>query len=186
MRQRARVVIAPILVLPLVALGALLAPALVASQAKSTEFTVLNMWFAGERGAISCPGGGDPSPSLMPPWCEPGSRTHVRDRALVGKVTESTDPRIAGAVFTRINLNLDSSTFSGEAWGTYVIEVPERGRWEGIWQGKVHRIDYWTYELVLHGSGEFEGMQIKADGVWPAEDGMGERLTGRILETPRK
>ncbi len=131
-----------------------------------------------QRGIISCPGGGEPSIGLMPPWCPPEGRTKVRDRMLVYQILQTTDDRVSGTVSFRLNMNLDSASFSGPIWGSYLIEVPERGNWEGTWQGTAHSGSFWTYKLVLFGSGEFDGLKIKADGTWKA--GEGDMLNGTI------
>ncbi len=129
------------------------------------------------RGNISCPASGEPSSALMPPWCAEG-RTRVRDRMLVYQIVQSTDDRVSGTVTFRLNMNLDSAMFKGQIWGTYQIEVPGRGVWEGTWEGLAHSATFWTYKVVMFGSGEFEGLMIRADGTWKA--GQGDMLNGTI------
>jgi hypothetical protein len=133
-----------------------------------------------QRGTITCPGGGDALRGLMPPWCPDGSRTKVRDRMLVYQIVETTDPRTFGKVTLRFNLDLDSTTFSGHIWGTYLIEVAGRGSWDGMFEGDVVSDTKWIYRVIMFGSGEFERLQLRADGIWQA--GQGDRLTGYILE----
>ena len=171
--------------------AALLSPAPVHARPQRTEFATVGMGTCDprpacvipQRGTITCPGGGEASPSLMPPWCEAGSRTRVRDRVLVYSVVQSNDSRLpVGSMITfRLNMNLDSDTFSGPIWGTYTVEVPDQGTWEGIWVGQAHSATYWTYQVVLHGTGGLDGLFIRAEGIWRA--GEGDRLTGQIVET---
>lgn len=135
-----------------------------------------------ERGVISCPGAGvEAAPTLLPPWCPAGTRTNVRDRVLKMWTLQATDNRVAGAVTMRVNLNLDTDTFSGHVWGTYVIEVPGRGSWEGMFEGKVNSALMWTYQVTAFGSGEFEGLQLRANGLW--RYGVGDQLSGQISTT---
>jgi len=135
-----------------------------------------------ERGSISCPGAGvEAASTLLQPWCPAGSRTKVRDRVMKMRVIKSTDARVAGVITMRVNMNLDTDSFSGHAWGSYLIEVPDRGSWEGMFEGKVESDMMWTYRLVAFGTGEFEGLQMRADGVW--KYGVGDMLTGKIATT---
>jgi len=180
------------LALALVAV-ALLWPAPVQAQAQRTDFATVARATCDprpacaipQRGTITCPGGGEASPSLMPPWCEAGSRTRVRDRLLVYSVVEANDSRVpvGSTIAFRLNMNLDSDTLSGPIWGTYTIEVPDLGTWEGIWVGRARDNTYWTYHVVLHGTGALDGALIMAEGIWRA--GQGDRLTGQIVETRR-
>jgi hypothetical protein len=98
-------------------------------------------------------------------------------------IVQTTDERVSGDVTMLFNMNLDTDTFQGPFWGTYTIELPDRGAWEGSVEGKAHSPGYWTYKVVLFGSGDFDGLQIRADGVWRA--GQGDRLSGNILQPGR-
>ncbi len=133
-----------------------------------------------ERGDIACPGGGSPSASLFPPWCPPESRTRIRNRVQLGLIASSSDPRISGSTTEVINANLDSA-LTGPAWGTSKYEVPGRGAWEGTAVGEFHGPNSISLRIVLHGSGEFEGMKIMADGIFVR--GQGTTWVGRILDT---
>ena len=163
----------------LVVLAAVSAPA--TAQPNRSEFES-HAWYTAipERGDITCPSGGEPASSLMPPWCV-GDRTKVRDRVLTGFIDSTSDERVAGTIRVVMNMNLDAS-YQGPAWGTYEIEVPGRGAWEGTWQGKFHGGSLGTYRLVAHGSGEFEGLELRAVIVWQA--GQGESSTGEIFGAP--
>lgn len=168
----------------------LLAPATPMAQRQVAEFqtlaknvcTPLPMCALPQRGTITCPGAGaEALPGLLPPWCPAGSRTKVRDRMLNFGVVQTTDDRVQGAITMRFNINLDTDTFSGHIWGTYLLEVPGRGSWEGMFEGKVNSATMWTYRVVAFGTGEFEGLQLRADGLW--KYGFGDRLTGEISTT---
>ena len=171
---------------------ALLSPGAARAQGERTEFDTLAMAACAplpscaipDRGSIACPGGGESSTSLMPPWCPAGTRTRVRDRVLVYTIVETSERRVSGTITFRLNMNLDSDTFSGPIWGTYKLEVPDQGSWEGTWVGRARTAAYWTYNVVLHGTGELEGLLLRADGVWRA--GKGDRLSGVILDTDRR
>ena len=117
----------------LVVLAAMSAPA--TAQPNRSEFES-HAWYTAipERGAITCPGGGEPASSLLPPWCG-GDRTKVRDRVLTGFIDSTSDERVAGTIRVVMNMNLDAS-YQGPVWGTYEIQVPGRGAWEGTWQGR--------------------------------------------------
>lgn len=178
------------LVLALVA-AALLSPTAVHARPHRTEFatwavatcTPLPTCAVAQRGTITCPGGGEPSSSPMPPWCGPGSRTRVRDRVLILSVVQANDPRVTGTISLHVNMNLDSDTFSGPVWGKYTMEVPDLGTWEGIWVGRVQSATYWTYQVVLHGTEGLDGLFLLAEGRWRAGDG--DRLTGQIVDARR-
>lgn len=162
----------------LVALAVLAVP--LAAQTNRSEFESRALFSAiPEPGEITCPGGGEPLPSMMPPWCV-DARTKVRNRQLTGAFVQTTDERVWGAVEVVMNMNLDSS-FHGPVWGSYAIAVPGRGSWEGIWHGKYEGVGLATYRLVAHGIGELDGLELRAVIVWRA--GKGESWTGEIIET---
>lgn len=62
-----------------------------------------------------------------------------------------------------------------------MIEVPGRGTWEGTWHGRYEGMALHSYRLVAHGSGEFDGLELRAVIVWQA--GKGESWTGEIIDT---
>ena len=168
-----------------------LAPGAALAQRQVTDFQSLAISAActpfpscaiPERGSISCPGAGvEAAPTLLPPWCPAGSRTKVRDRVMKMWVLQSNDERVAGVITMRVNMNLDTDSFSGHAWGSYLIEVPGQGSWEGMFEGTVDSPTMWMYRMVAFGTGEFEGLQMRADGVW--KYGVGDMLTGKIATT---
>jgi hypothetical protein len=121
---------------------------------------------------------GEPLPSLLPPWCG-DARTKVRGRLFTGQF-QTTDDRVSGTMQLVLNMNLDASSH-GPAWGSLMIEVPARGTWEGGYQGKFEGFGVYTYRLVAHGSGEFDGLELRAVVVWQA--GQGESWTGEIIDT---
>lgn len=132
-----------------------------------------------ERGEIWCARGNDASNQLMPPWCAAEGRTKVRGREAVYYIVQSTDNRVIGPVKIVANMNLDSASLAGHVWGTYHIEVPNRGSWDGTWEGEAEGVmTKWTYKVDLLGTGEFEDLKLTADGVWQA--GIGDMLTGEI------
>jgi len=162
----------------LVALVVLAVPA--AAQTNRSEFESRALYYAiPEPGDITCPDGGGPLPSLMPPWCV-DARTKVRNRLLTGAFVQTTDERVWGPVQVVMNMNLDAS-FHGPVWGSYVVALPGRGNWEGTWHGKYEGMSLATYRLVAHGSGEFDGLELRAVIVWRA--GKGESWTGEIIDT---
>lgn len=132
-----------------------------------------------ERGDIACPGGGTPSDSLFPPWCPPDSRTTIRTRVQRCVIFNTSDARISGTMTEVLNANLDAA-FSGPVWGTSRIEVPGRGSWEGNAEGEIHGPSSLSARGVLHGSGEFEGMKLKAEMIFVA--GQGATWVGHILD----
>jgi hypothetical protein len=84
------------------------------------------------RGVIRCLGEGNPAPAdqLVPPYCPAGTWTAARGRVLIMRWATS-DPNTTGYMAYFMNFNLDSNTYSGPWWGTFVLDVPERGTWEG-------------------------------------------------------
>jgi hypothetical protein len=76
--------------------------------------------FAGEAlfnaipktGEINCLGG-KPTGRSSPPFCEPNSKTKVRGRQLTGTI-KTSDPRTTGSISVVINMDLDSSSFTGD------------------------------------------------------------------------
>lgn len=134
-----------------------------------------------ERGEIWCGRGNEGSNQLMAPWCPAEGRTKVRGRELIYYIVQSADDRVSGPVKLVANMNLDSATLTGHVWGTYHIEVPNRGAWDGTWEGEAEGVmSKWVYKVVLVGSGEFEGLKLTADGVWQA--GVGDMLSGEIRQ----
>ncbi len=146
----------------LAALFPLVKPAM--AQSTSVEVTWRSIPTAvAERGDIACPGGGSPSPSIYPPWCPAESRTWIRNRVQLGLIASSSDPRISGSTTEVMNANLDSA-LAGPGWGTSTYQVPGRGAWEGTAVAEFHGPNSISFRIVLHGSGEFEGMKVMADG----------------------
>jgi hypothetical protein len=118
----------------------------------------------------------------------PDGRYHLRG-GVSETLWEATDSRIDGAVslFT-INWNFtfepEPVWFSGPMWGTFVI-TNDGGTWEGSFTGVREENGDSFFHYVGHGSGGYEGMQLR---MW------GERLdpnpylvptswSGYILET---
>jgi hypothetical protein len=135
-----------------------------------------------QRGEISCQGGAPASEKLMPPWCEPGSKTIVRNRELTGTLN-STDLRTSGNVSVIMNMDLDSTSYTGKIWGTFFWTVPDRGGWEGAYEGEYNGQTSVAYRYTGHGTGEFHNMKIEVYAIWAA--GKGERLSGHIIEPDR-
>jgi hypothetical protein len=184
--KRALLLAVPVLTMVVVGL----APATASAQRESWDFETVNKNVCSplpscalpQRGTITCPGAGvEALPGLMPPWCPAGSRTMVRDRMLTFGVVSTNDERVRGGITMKFNMNLDTDTFSGHIWGTYLLEVPGRGSWEGMFEGRVNSASMWTYRVVAFGTGEFVGLQLRADGLWKA--GQGDRLSGQIQST---
>ena len=78
---------------------------------------------------------------------------------------EKVAPFITGPITFAVNCNFDAN-YRGPCWGTFKWEVENVGMWEGTWTAPV--MDLVTYEseisMVGHGTGEFDGKQIKLDG----------------------
>ncbi len=155
----------------------------VMAQSRSIEVTWISVPTAiADRGDIACPGGDSPSPSPYPPWCPSESRTRIRNRVQLGLIATSSDPRISGSTTEVINANLDSA-LAGPGWGTSKYEIPGRGTWEGTAVAEFHGPNSISFRIVLHGSGEFEGMKVMADGIFVR--GQGTTWVERILDTRR-
>lgn len=134
------------------------------------------------RGDISCQGGAPALEKLMPPWCEPGSKTIVRNRELTGTLN-SKDPRTSGNVSVIMDMDLDSTSYTGKIWGTFLWYIPGKGTWEGTYTGEYNGQTSAAYRYTGHGTGDFQGMHIEVYAIWVAVKG--EMLSGHIIEPGR-
>ena len=146
----------------------LLTAGLVAAKAVRTEFS-------GVRYLV---------PDVNP--IEPGTQwnsdevAHMRDRLTAWRV-ETNDPRVFGTKYFVVNFNLQLPEKTGlclakgPMWGTFTL-VPDlyctewdedicvdwTGAWEGTYTGYWDGEGYAYQNYVGHGTGELEGLQIRA------------------------
>ena len=120
---------------------------------------------------------------------DPGTTTHpdgnTHIRGLTALYTrKASDPRVSGGtVRWVINYNLDA-TLNGPIWGSGSWENGG-GSWEDTLQGSINRgTGVGHYDAVWHGSGDFEGLQLKETCVYTGTP-VGS-CTGRILQPNSK
>lgn len=133
------------------------------------------------RGVIRCVGLGNPSPadSDFAPWCPAGTWTTVRGRVLSGK-WETSDPDTTGSMLLFFAFDVDSATFTGPVWGTFILDVPGKGTWEGSFRG-----DYAGQRCVTryvgNGDGRFQGYTLMAESIYEAMGVKPGTVTGWYL-----
>jgi hypothetical protein len=94
-------------------------------------------------------------------------------------IDTASDSRVSGTVRVTMNANLDSE-WTGPTWGTSHTVVGD-GVWDGTWNGTFNFLSgSGDYDAVSHGSGAFDGLQVKEHCVYVY--GVGT-CTGRILDT---
>jgi hypothetical protein len=114
-------------------------------------------------------------------WDSDGVR-HMRDRMGVWGIETNDDDRVSGQKYFVINFNsqLPDKTgrcfIMGPMWGTFIL-VPDiyctgrddkdlciewTGSWEGTYTGNWDGYGYAYQDYVGHGTGELEGLQIRA------------------------
>jgi hypothetical protein len=105
-------------------------------------------------------------------WVSDDGVVHIRDLTVVGPVWGD----IVGQLTVVANINQDTATGDGTAYGTAVLEVESvewgdlSGTFEGRSQWKLAGGLIVTGQFVGHGTGDFEGMHMQAN-FFNAEDG---------------
>ncbi len=84
------------------------------------------------------------------------------------------DPRVSGDVVVTLNVNFQFTAppvmVYGPMWGTFRIDNDD-GYWEGSWVGKRTELEGFSYiRGVLHGHGDYEGLQARAEYVRESPD----------------
>ena len=85
---------------------------------------------------------------------------------------EVDDQRLCGDLVVTINGNFqftESFEMYGPMWGTSVLEN-DGGYWEGSWVGKRTEEGYSYIRCVMHGHGDYEGLQARVDYVRESPD----------------
>ena len=138
------------------------------------------------RGMVRCVGGSNPAPADKdwPPWCPPGTRTAVKARVVVGKWV-SPDPNVSGTMRWYLNFEVDSATFAGDWWGSFLLDVPGKGTWEGWVWGETLGIQM-VYRIVGIGTGSFEKSTLMAEALFEDWTTKPPTLRGRYLEVKGK
>jgi hypothetical protein len=133
------------------------------------------------RGVIKCLGLDNPTPADgdFAPWCPAGTWTTVRGRVLSGK-WETSDPNTTGSMLLFFALNLDSTTFTGPVWGTFILDVPGKGTWEGSFAGE-YAGQRSVVRYLGNGDGQFQGSTIMAEAIYEAMGVRPGAVTGRYL-----
>jgi hypothetical protein len=85
-----------------------------------------------------------------------------------------SDPRVSGDVVVTLNVNFQFTappvTVYGPMWGTFRIDN-DGGYWEGSWVGERTELEGFSYiRGVLHGHGDYEGLQARAEYVRESPD----------------
>ena len=149
-----------------VAVGLLFVTGLAFAQATVTPYTALESFVAVvDYGELTQPGGN---------W-------HLRGYT-IDLTRNGSDPRVNGGTLRMVvNFNHDKD-FSGPAWGSARWVIGD-GIWEGTFEGNTnHFAQTGYYDIVWHGSGEFDGLQLKETCVYTG--GYPGTCVGRILQAP--
>ncbi len=102
------------------------------------------------------------------PWCAPGRMWVSEDWVLHIRGMEEydfndySDTRIAGCNLVTVNVNMQLPEVYGPMWGTAHIENDD-GYWEGSWVGYRTPDGGSSIQEVLHGYGDYEGLQARLD-----------------------
>jgi len=78
-----------------------------------------------------------------------------------------SEPRLSGDLVVTINANFQFTELGemyGPMWGTSILEN-DGGTWEGSWVGKRTEEGYSYIRCVMHGHGDYEGLQARVDYV---------------------
>lgn len=135
------------------------------------------------RGVIKCVGMGNPTPADadFAPWCPAGTWTTARSRVLSGK-WETSDPNTTGSMLLYFAFNVDSTTFTGPVWGTFILDVPGKGTWEGSFVGE-YAGQRGVMRYLGNGDGQFQGSTLMAESVYEAMGLRPGTVTGRYLRS---
>ena len=134
------------------------------------------------RGIVRCVGAGNPAPAdrNAPPWCPPDTRTTVKAQVMVGKWATS-DPNVNGTMRWYLNFDVDSATMTGAWWGSFLLEIPGKGTWEGwVWGEQVGFQLSWR--LVGIGTGAFDKSTLMAEATFEDYSAKPPIIKGRYLE----
>lgn len=134
------------------------------------------------RGIIKCLGAGDPAPADkdLPPWCPPGTQTSAMNRIQGGKWVTS-DPNTTGDMTWFHNFTVDSATFAGPWWGSFMLNVPGKGTWQGWYWGEGYAGGTWYLRLIGVGFGGFDQSTFMAEASLP-DPAKPVAITGRYLQ----
>ncbi len=134
------------------------------------------------RGMIKCVGADNPAPADQdwPLWCPTGTRTEVKGRITVGKWMTS-DPNTSGTMRWYINMSVDSATFTGAWWGSFLLDVPGKGTWEGWFWGESIGMKA-TVRMIGIGSGRFDQSTFMAEVNFEDMLAKPPTISGRYLE----
>jgi len=133
------------------------------------------------RGVIKCLGLDSPTPADrdFAPWCPAGTWTSVRGRVLSGK-WETSDPNTTGSMLLFFGFSVDSTTFAGPVWGTFILDVPGKGTWEGSFLGE-YAGQRGVMRYLGNGDGQFQGCTLMAESVYEAMGVKPATVTGSYL-----
>jgi hypothetical protein len=134
------------------------------------------------RGVIKCLGAGDPAPAGtdMPPWCPTGTQTSASNRVQAARWTTS-DPNTTGDITWFHNFTVDSATFAGTWWGSFMLNVPGRGMWQGWYWGESYVGGAWQLRLIGVGFGAFNLYTFMAEAT-VTDPTKPPAITGRYLK----
>jgi hypothetical protein len=100
------------------------------------------------------------------------------------QVMPSSDPRCSGLNTVVTNANWDAYG-AGPSWGTFHVAPNEysnyTGGWDGIWTGMSYADGSASIQVVGHGYGDLEGLQVFVDIAFPGLFAAGT-ASGYILE----
>ena len=83
-----------------------------------------------------------------------------------------SEPCLSGDLVVTINANFQLTEVEemyGPMWGTTILEN-DGGYWEGSWVGKRTEEGYSYIRCVMHGHGDYEGLQARVDYVRESPD----------------
>jgi hypothetical protein len=102
----------------------------------------------------------------------PGGNWHVK--GMIGQyqqVMPESDPRCSGLNTVVTNANWEAFGGPGPSWGTFHV-VPNdlsnyTGGWDGTWTGMSYANGTTSIQVVGHGYGDLEGLQVFVDISFP-------------------
>jgi len=95
-------------------------------------------------------------------WIDGEGILHIRGLPLERRV----DGDFVGTQTIVQNLNMDTATGTGNAWGTVILYVTWdglTGTFESHYVGTITPTDGASFKVNGHGTGDFEGMKMRAD-----------------------
>jgi hypothetical protein len=93
----------------------------------------------------------------------------------------TSDPNTTGDMTWFHNFTVDSATFAGPWWGSFMLNVPGKGTWQGWYWGEGYAGGTWYLRLIGVGFGGFDQSTFMAEASLP-DPAKPVAITGRYLQ----